>query len=73
MLLGGDFEPHARGAEAAYVLSCASRDEALGLVTEDPFVSSGRMRAEVVEWQVVGVSPDAVEPKLRQRRDDVDR
>jgi len=71
VLLGGDLLPPAHGTEAAYVLFCGSLDEARGIVAEDPLVSSGAMRAEVVEWELVGVNPAAVEPSLLLTPDDV--
>jgi hypothetical protein len=67
VLLGGDLEPPAGGADAAYVLSCGSEAQAHELVAADPLVTSGCMRPEVVEWRLVGVNPDAVEPALRRR------
>jgi hypothetical protein len=36
-------------------------------VARDPLVSSGSRRAEIVEWQLVGLNPDAVEPELQTR------
>jgi uncharacterized protein YciI len=68
VLLGGDFEPAASGAEAAYVLSCASKPDAHELVAADPLVSSGCMRADVVEWHLVGVDPEAVGQELRRAK-----
>jgi hypothetical protein len=71
VLLGGDLEPAPLGVEAAYVLSCGSSDEARDLVSRDPLVASGCMRVDVVEWQLVGVNPDAIERELLLRPDDV--
>ena len=71
VLLGGELEPPSSGVDAAYVLSCASLDEARDLVARDPLVSSGCMLADVVEWQLVGVNPTAVEPELLLGPDDV--
>jgi uncharacterized protein YciI len=71
VLLGGDLVPSAGGAEAAYVLSCASLEDARKLVAEDPLVSSSSMRAEIVEWELVGVNPQAIEPSLHLVPDDV--
>ena len=71
VLLGGELAPPPLGVEAAYVLSCSSYDQALDLVAREPRVSSGCMRADVVEWQLVGVNPDAVERELVLRPDDV--
>jgi uncharacterized protein YciI len=71
VLLGGDLVPAAGGAEAAYVLSCSSLEEARALVAEDPLVTSSSMRPEVVEWELVGVNPQAIEPSLHLAPDDV--
>lgn len=71
VVLGGDLAPPPLGVEAAYVLSCASLTEAHDIVARDPLVSSGCMRVDVVEWQLVGVNPDAVERELLIRPEDV--
>ena len=64
-------QPPPLGVEAAYVLSCASLTEAHDIVAREPLVSSGCMRVDVVEWQLVGVNPDAVERELLIRPEDV--
>jgi YCII-related domain len=71
VLLGGVLEPPLGGADGAYVLSCASIDEARRLAAEDPLVSSGSTRADVVEWQLVGINPEAVDPALELRPGDI--
>jgi hypothetical protein len=45
----------------AYVLRCASRAEARATTAADPLVAAGAIRCDVVEWQLVGVNPDAVD------------
>ncbi len=67
VVLGAELDAPALGAEVAYVLSCGSLADAQELVVSDPLVSSGYMRADVVEWQVVGLNPAAVEPGLLSR------
>jgi uncharacterized protein YciI len=61
IVLGGDWKPPVAGFEAAYLLSCATLDDARQIAASDPLVSGGAMRFEVVEWQLVGVDPDAVD------------
>jgi uncharacterized protein YciI len=61
VVLGGDWLPPIAGFEASYLLSCASLDEAREIAASDPFVRAEAMRFEVVEWQLVGVDPDAVD------------
>ena len=70
VVLGGELDPPALGAEAAYVLSCGSLADARELVASDPLVSSGCMRADLVEWQLVGLNPAAVESELLWRPGD---
>jgi uncharacterized protein YciI len=63
VLLGGPFEPEpSPGISAAYVLRCASREEAEGIVALDPLVSSGACKPTVVEWQLVGINRAAIDP-----------
>ena len=61
IVLGGDWKPPVAGFDAAYLLSCATLDEARQIAAKDPFVRGDAMRFEVVEWQLVGVDPDAVD------------
>ena len=61
IVLGGDWKPPVAGFEAAYLISCGSLDEARQIAASDPFVSSEAMRFDVVEWELVGVDPDAVD------------
>lgn len=61
VVLGGDWKPPIAGFEAAYLLSCASLDEAREIAASDPLVRGRSMRFEVVEWELVGVDPDAVD------------
>jgi uncharacterized protein YciI len=61
IVLGGDWKPPVAGFDAAYLLSCATLDEARQIAARDPFVRGDAMRFEVVEWQLVGVDPNAVD------------
>jgi uncharacterized protein YciI len=61
IVLGGDWKPPVAGYEAAYLLSCATLAEAREIAASDPFVLHDAMRFDVVEWELVGVDPDAVD------------
>jgi uncharacterized protein YciI len=64
VLLGGDFVDAGRGVQAAYVLRCDDLAAAEAIVATDPLVTSGEMRAELAEWQLVGIDLGAVDPDL---------
>jgi uncharacterized protein YciI len=64
VLLGGDFAAPVGGADAAYLLRCADLDEAWALSREDPLVREGLFEAEAVEWRLVGIEPEAIDPDL---------
>jgi uncharacterized protein YciI len=61
VVLGGDWKPPVAGYEAAYLLSCATLDDACEIASSDPFVRGEALRFEVVEWELVGFDPDAVD------------
>jgi uncharacterized protein YciI len=61
VLLGGSFVPAFRDAGAAYLLRCAGLEEAQAIAAEDPLVAQGVVRAECVEWELVGIDPDAID------------
>ena len=61
IVLGGDWKPPVAGFEAAYLIRSDSLDEARQIAASDPFISSGAMRFDVVEWELVGVDPEAVD------------
>jgi hypothetical protein len=67
VLLGGDFGTAVDGVHAAYVLRCASIDEALGLAAEDPAFAGGVFEPHAVEWHLVGVNPDAIDETVTPR------
>jgi uncharacterized protein YciI len=63
VLLGGSFSHDIDGTWAAYVLRCRDTEEARSIAAEDPFVVSGVMRPVCVEWQLVGINPEALDPE----------
>lgn len=71
VLLGGAFAKAANDAHAAYVLRCSGVGEARGIVSEDPFVVHDVVRPECVEWELVGVNPDAIDSSAVVRPEDV--
>lgn len=65
VLLGGDFGSPVAGAEAAYLLRTATRQEAETWAHQDPLIRHRYYVPEVVEWHLVGVNLGAVDPTLR--------
>jgi uncharacterized protein YciI len=61
VVLGGGWNPAAGGYEAAYVVSCKWLDEARAIAASDPLARADAIRCDVVEWELVGVNPDAVD------------
>jgi hypothetical protein len=61
VVLGGALKPPGDPYHGAYVLSCGSLDEARAIAASDPLVRSGAVCCEVLEWELVGVNPDAVD------------
>jgi hypothetical protein len=61
VVLGGGLKPAGEPYHGAYVLSCGSLDEAREIASSDPLVRAGAIRCEVLEWELVGVNPDAVD------------
>jgi uncharacterized protein YciI len=64
VLLGGDFVPPVSDLHAAYVLRCASVAAALEIAARDPIFSSGAYEPHAVEWDLVGINLEAIEPEL---------
>jgi uncharacterized protein YciI len=62
VLLGGSFAPAAGDVRAAYVLHCGGVEEARAIAAEDPLVAHRVVRAECVEWELVGIDPAAIDP-----------
>jgi uncharacterized protein YciI len=61
VVLGGGLRPAAAGFEGAYVVRCESLDEAREISASDPYVLADAIGCEVVEWELVGINPDAVD------------
>jgi hypothetical protein len=58
-------------AYAAYVLRCSGVDEARRIAAEDPFVVHDVVRPDCVEWELVGVNPDAIDASAVIRPEEV--
>ena len=71
VLLGGAFREAIDDAYAAYVLRCGSVDEARANAADDPFVRREVVRPRCVEWELVGVNPEAIDASAIVRPDDV--
>jgi hypothetical protein len=56
---------------AAYVLRCGSVEEAREIVATDPFVSNDVARPEPVVWELVGINPEAIDPAVVPRPEDI--
>jgi uncharacterized protein YciI len=61
VVLGGAWKPPVDGFEGAYLLSCESLQEARDIADSDPLVSANAFGCNVVEWELVGVNPKAVD------------
>jgi uncharacterized protein YciI len=61
ILLGGSFGEDVGEADGAYVLRCAGVEEAQAIAAGDPLVVNGAARARCVEWDLVGIDPEAVD------------
>jgi hypothetical protein len=61
VVLGGEWKPPKDRFYGAYVVSCESLQEAREIADSDPLVRANAIRCEVVEWELVGVNPDAVD------------
>lgn len=61
VVLGGAWKPPHGPVRGAYVLSCESLHEARAIAESDPLARADAIRCEVVEWELVGVNPDAVD------------
>jgi uncharacterized protein YciI len=71
VLLGGAFAEPLGSVYAAYLLRCGGVEEARAIAAEDPFVVQEVVRPECVEWQLVGINPNAIDPSAVVRPDDV--
>jgi hypothetical protein len=64
VLLGGDLVGSGQGVRAAYVLRCDDLATAEAIVATDPLVTSGEMRPQLAEWQLVGIDLGAIDDNL---------
>jgi uncharacterized protein YciI len=71
ILLGGTFAQATDGAYGAYVVHCSGVEEARALATEDPLVEHDVVRPQCVEWQLVGINPDAIDAAAVVRPTDI--
>ena len=70
VLLGGELVDSEQGIRAAYVLRCDDLAAAEAIVATDPLVTSGEMRAQLAEWQLVGIDLRAGDDHLPVDRPD---
>lgn len=72
-LIGGPFyEPPAPGVRAAYVLRCATFDEARSIAERDPSVAAGLAIPSVHAWDLLAINPAAADASLVFVRDDIE-
>ncbi|MFQ5920000.1 MAG: YciI family protein [Thermoplasmata archaeon] len=71
ILLGGNLLPRS-DLPAGYLLVCGSREQAEELVEGDPYVRQGVFRPQILEWQLVAINPEAVDPGLVVRPRDLE-
>jgi len=64
ILLGGPWDCAAGPFRAAYLLRCASLEEARATTSADPIFRDRVYEAEIVEWQLVGINPEAIDRDL---------
>jgi uncharacterized protein YciI len=64
VFLGGDFSAPVGDVGAAYVLRCESIDDAQAIAADDPYSIHGVCEATTVEWNLVGIDPSLIDPKL---------
>jgi hypothetical protein len=64
VLLGGPFAEPVGDLTGAYVLRQATLGEAEATAAQDPLVHHEVICADVVEWLLVGIDPDLIDPSL---------
>ena len=72
VLLGGAFGSPFDDVYAAYLLRCSGLDEAREIVADDPFVAQDVVRPQFMEWELVGINPDAIDEAAVVRPADLD-
>jgi uncharacterized protein YciI len=71
-LIGGPFDdPPGAGVRAAYVLRCATFDEARAIAERDPTVTAGRAIPSVHAWHILAINPAAADANLVFTPDDI--
>jgi uncharacterized protein YciI len=71
VLLGGGFAEVVDDADGAYLLQCASLEEAREVAAADPYAVHDVVRPECVVWELVGINPDAIDVAAVLRPEDV--
>jgi uncharacterized protein YciI len=71
VLLGGGFAQPIGDSAAGYVLRCESVDAARRLAESDPYVVHRVLQAELAEWALVGINPEAIDASSVVRPGDV--
>ena len=61
VLTGGGLKPATGQFEGAYVVRCASLDEAREIAASDPLVRTSAIRCEVTEWELIGINVNAID------------
>jgi uncharacterized protein YciI len=64
VFLGGDFSEPVAGIDGAYLLRCGSLDQAESIAAEDPYSAHGVCEPKTVEWRLVGIDPELIDPDL---------
>jgi uncharacterized protein YciI len=64
VLLGGGFDGGLDGAIGAYLLRTPSLAIAKEWAARDPLMARGACRARIVRWDLVGINPHAIDPRL---------
>jgi uncharacterized protein YciI len=71
VLLGGGFAEAVDDAHGAYLLRCASLEEAREIAATDPYAVHDVVRPECVVWDLVGINPDAIDAAAVLRPEDI--
>ena len=52
-------------------LACESIESGRALAAQDPYLSDGVYTPRFLEWKLVGINPDAIDPELLVRPADI--
>ena len=61
VVLGGELKSTSIQYMGAYVVPCASLDEAREIAESDPLVRHNAIRCDVIEWELVGINVNAID------------